>query len=68
MVFEHVIDLIIDLELEDVSVDGCITQAPCGGNKAGSNEPAPTTEGTTAPPSDASSDPYCRTLLPAAHR
>jgi hypothetical protein len=24
-------DLIIRLELEDVSVDGCITKAPCGG-------------------------------------
>jgi hypothetical protein len=28
-------DLIIGLELEDVSVDGCITKAPCGGDKAG---------------------------------
>lgn len=28
-------DLIIGLELEDLSVDGCITKAPCGGDKAG---------------------------------
>jgi transposase len=26
---------IIGLELDDVSVDGCITKAPCGGEKAG---------------------------------
>lgn len=28
-------DLIIGLELADLSVDGCITKAPCGGDKAG---------------------------------
>jgi hypothetical protein len=28
-------DLIIGLELADVSVDGCMTKAPCGGEKAG---------------------------------
>jgi transposase len=28
-------DRIIGLELDDVSVDGCITKAPCGGEKAG---------------------------------
>lgn len=28
-------DSIIGLELEDLSVDGCITKAPCGGDKAG---------------------------------
>jgi Transposase DDE domain len=28
-------DRIIGLELADVSVDGCITKAPCGGQKAG---------------------------------
>lgn len=28
-------DRMIRLELEDVSVDGCITKAPCGGDKAG---------------------------------
>lgn len=28
-------DLIIGLELDDISVDGCITKAPCGGGKAG---------------------------------
>jgi hypothetical protein len=28
-------DLIIGMELSDVSVDGCITKAPCGGQKAG---------------------------------
>ncbi len=28
-------DLIIGLDLEEVSVDGCITKAPCGGDKAG---------------------------------
>lgn len=28
-------DLVIGLELDDVSVDGCITKAPCGGEKAG---------------------------------
>jgi len=28
-------DLIIGLELEDLAVDGCITKAPCGGDKAG---------------------------------
>jgi transposase len=28
-------DLIIGLELEDLSVDGCVTKAPCGGEKAG---------------------------------
>ena len=28
-------DRIIGLELADVSVDGCITKAPCGGDKAG---------------------------------
>jgi len=28
-------DRFIGLELEDVSVDGCITKAPCGGEKAG---------------------------------
>lgn len=28
-------DLIIGLDLADVSVDGCITKAPCGGDKAG---------------------------------
>lgn len=26
-------DLIIGLELEDLSVDGCMTKAPCGGDK-----------------------------------
>jgi transposase len=31
----HAYDLIIGLELEDLSVDGCITKAPCGGDKAG---------------------------------
>jgi hypothetical protein len=28
-------DLIIGLELSDVSVDGCMTKAPCGGERAG---------------------------------
>lgn len=28
-------DLIIGLDLDDVSVDGCATKAPCGGDKAG---------------------------------
>jgi transposase len=28
-------DLVIGLDLDDVSVDGCITKAPCGGEKAG---------------------------------
>lgn len=28
-------DLIIGLEPDDLSVDGCITKAPCGGDKAG---------------------------------
>ena len=28
-------DRMIGLELADVSVDGCITKAPCGGQKAG---------------------------------
>jgi hypothetical protein len=28
-------DLIIGMDLSDVSVDGCITKAPCGGEKAG---------------------------------
>jgi len=28
-------DLMIGLELDDVSVDGCITKAPCGGDRAG---------------------------------
>jgi hypothetical protein len=28
-------DLIIGLELGDVSVDGCMTKAPCGGERAG---------------------------------
>ncbi len=28
-------DRMIGLELEDISVDGCITKAPCGGEKAG---------------------------------
>jgi len=28
-------DSFIGLELEDVAVDGCITKAPCGGEKAG---------------------------------
>lgn len=28
-------DLMIGLELDDVSVDGCITRAPCGGDRAG---------------------------------
>jgi Transposase DDE domain len=28
-------DLIIGLELRDVAVDGCITKAPCGGERAG---------------------------------
>lgn len=28
-------DLIIGLDLEDLAVDGCITKAPCGGDKAG---------------------------------
>ena len=28
-------DRTIDLELADVAVDGCITKAPCGGEKAG---------------------------------
>jgi hypothetical protein len=28
-------DTIIGLDLEDLSVDGCITKAPCGGDKAG---------------------------------
>jgi hypothetical protein len=28
-------DRIIGLDLGDISVDGCITKAPCGGDKAG---------------------------------
>ena len=28
-------DRFIGLELSDVAVDGCITKAPCGGEKAG---------------------------------
>ena len=28
-------DQMIGLELEDVAVDGCITKAPCGGERAG---------------------------------
>ncbi len=28
-------DRLIGLELEDVAVDGCVTKAPCGGEKAG---------------------------------
>ena len=28
-------DRLIGLELEEVAVDGCITKAPCGGEKAG---------------------------------
>ena len=28
-------DLIIGLELSDLSIDGCMTKAPCGGDKAG---------------------------------
>lgn len=28
-------DLIIGMDLSDISVDGCITKAPCGGEKAG---------------------------------
>jgi len=28
-------DTIIGLDLEDLSIDGCITKAPCGGDKAG---------------------------------
>ena len=28
-------DLVIGLELADIAVDGCITKAPCGGQKAG---------------------------------
>jgi len=31
----EVYDRIIGLELADVAVDGCITKAPCGGEKAG---------------------------------
>lgn len=31
----HAYDAIIGLELDDVPVDGCITKAPCGGDKAG---------------------------------
>jgi hypothetical protein len=30
-------DRLIGLELSDVSVDGCITKAPCGGQKAGTS-------------------------------
>lgn len=30
-------DRFIGLELADVAVDGCITKAPCGGEKAGSS-------------------------------
>ena len=28
-------DRLIGLELSEVAVDGCITKAPCGGEKAG---------------------------------
>jgi hypothetical protein len=28
-------DRVIGLELNDVAVDGCITKAPCGGERAG---------------------------------
>ena len=28
-------DQIIGLELSDVAVDGCVTKAPCGGEKSG---------------------------------
>ena len=38
-------DRIIGLELADVSVDGCITKAPCGGQKAGKS---PAIEGSGA--------------------
>lgn len=31
----EVYDRIIGLELRDIAVDGCITKAPCGGEKAG---------------------------------
>ena len=38
MVLE-VYDRIIGLDLSDVAVDGCITKAPCGGEKAGREAP-----------------------------
>lgn len=31
----HAYDVIIGLEVDDVPVDGCLTKAPCGGDKAG---------------------------------
>jgi hypothetical protein len=30
-------DHLIGLELSEVAVDGCVTKAPCGGQKAGKN-------------------------------
>src|ERR1017187_2750134 len=33
--YVHAYDLVIGLELGDVPMDGCITKAPCGGQRAG---------------------------------
>lgn len=33
-------DQIIGLELGDVAVDGCLTKAPCGGERAGPSQSA----------------------------
>jgi hypothetical protein len=30
-------DRLIGLELDDLSLDGCLTKAPCGGEQAGRN-------------------------------
>jgi transposase len=42
-------DRLIGLELADVAVDGCITKAPCGGEKAGRS---PVDRGNKAPNAD----------------
>jgi hypothetical protein len=38
-------DRVIGLELSDVAVDGCITKAPCGGERAGKSPVDPGKQG-----------------------
>ena len=46
-------DRLIGLELEEVAVDGCITKAPCGGEKAGKS---PVDRASKAPSADKAVD------------
>jgi hypothetical protein len=59
-------DRIIGLELSEMAVDGCLTKAPCGGQKAGRNPVDRGKQGIKRSMAvDASGIPVSATIAPA---